>query len=58
MNTQKTKRKGLFGKILATATAGVTLGLAAYVYLKAEKSNFMQNQDFGLTKESKENMFV
>ena len=58
MKTPKNKNKGIFGKLIATVTAGATLGLAAYVFLKKEKSNLIKNESLGLNKDVKEGMFV
>ena len=58
MKTKTTPKKGIFGKIVAGVTAGATLGLATYMYLKKEKLTLLKNEKFALTKELKESMFV
>ena len=37
MKTTTKKRKGIFGKIVAVAAAGATIGLATYMFLKSDR---------------------
>ncbi|WP_420581791.1 hypothetical protein [Reichenbachiella sp.] len=57
---QKTnkKRKGILSKLVAGATAGATVGLATYLYLKNDKIETKQVDDLVVTQDSKADLFV
>lgn len=46
------KTTKIFSKLMAGATAGVTLGLVTYMYLKQDKTPVTQNEKIKVTKES------
>ena len=49
----KTKKAtGIIGKLMAGATAGATLGLVTYMYMKQDKTPVVQNEKLELKKES------
>lgn len=57
---QKTnkRRKGVFGKLVAGATAGATVGLATYLYFKNDKIETKKVEELVVAEDSKADLFV
>lgn len=60
MMKQKTnkKRKGILGKLVAGATAGATVGLATYLFLKNDKVEAEKVDNLIVAEDSKADLFV
>ncbi|SMD36776.1 hypothetical protein SAMN04488029_3060 [Reichenbachiella faecimaris] len=59
MKQTNKKRKGILGKLVAGATAGATVGLATYLYLKNDKvETHKKVEDLIVAEDSKADLFV
>ncbi|MEO9965508.1 MAG: hypothetical protein ABJF11_06960 [Reichenbachiella sp.] len=56
--TKTKKRTGILGKLVAGATAGATLGLATYLFLKSEKSETKKVENVVVSEDTKADLFV
>ena len=58
MQVSKTKKSSGFKKLMAGATAGATIGLVTYMFLKNDKATSTKVEADVITNEIKENLFV
>lgn len=59
MKQKNKKRRGILGKLVAGATAGATVGLATYLFLKQDKVVTTKNTDKTIISEdTKADLFV
>lgn len=52
------KRNGILGKLVAGATAGATVGLATYLFLKNDKVETKKVDELIVAEDSKADLFV
>ncbi|MEP2025101.1 MAG: hypothetical protein ABJH98_02250 [Reichenbachiella sp.] len=58
MKQKVKKRKGVLGKLVAGATAGATVGLATYLFLKGDKVETNKVDQLIVAEDSKADLFV
>jgi len=58
MKQKSKKRKGILSNIVAVATAGASIGLATYLFLKSEKVETKSMDDLIVAEDSKADLFV
>ena len=58
MKQKNKKRRGILSKLVAGATAGATVGLATYFYLKNDKVETKSVDEFIVAEDTKADLFV
>lgn len=59
MKQKNKKSRGILGKLVAGATAGATVGLATYLFLKQDKMVTTKNADKAvISEDAKADLFV
>lgn len=58
MKQRNKKRRGIIGKLVAGATAGATVGLATYLFLKNDKTEAKNLDNVTVIEDAKADLFV